>query len=167
MEKVVPQFNDGGTSGIVPDPQQHQRYVQLKKMLDDSEWASAYDDRKELHQALVGLISAAINNELELDQETLQILALEAEDYEDFRAFREEWIRPARESRAHGTLPREFLVGKPAISRALNGSSGDNTVKRLPLRIRDTRLAAITAQASCRSATSTRACTANIRCATR
>src|SRR5690348_2639954 len=107
MEKVVPQFNDGGTSGIVPHPQQHERYVQLKKMLDDSEWASAYDDRKELHQALVGLISAAINNELELDQETLQILALEAEDYEDFRAFREEWIRG--EDAVPGTSPEAWL----------------------------------------------------------
>jgi hypothetical protein len=107
MEKVVPQFNDDGTSGIVPHPQQHERYVQLKKMLDDSEWASAYDDRKELHQALVGLISAAINNELELDQETLQILALEAEDYEDFRAFREEWIRG--EDAVPGTSPEAWL----------------------------------------------------------
>jgi len=108
MEKVVPQFTEGAEiSGIVPDPQQHERYVQLKKMLDDSEWASAYDDRKELHQALADLISAAINDELELDPETLEVLALEAEDYEDFRTFREEWIRG--EDAVPGTSPEEWL----------------------------------------------------------
>lgn len=108
MEKVVPQFNEGAeTSGTVPNPQQQQRYAQLKAMLDDSDWTSAYDDRKELHQALVGLISAAINNELELNQETLQILALEAEDYEDFRAFREAWIRG--EDAVPGTSPEAWL----------------------------------------------------------
>jgi hypothetical protein len=107
MNKASPEFSDGAQTGIVPDPQQHQRYVQLKRMLDDSDWASAYDDRKELHQALVGLISAAVNDELELDEETLRILALEAEDYEDFRAFREEWIRS--EDAVPGTSPEEWL----------------------------------------------------------
>ena len=58
MDKAAPQVSDGATaSGTVPNPQQHERYVQLKAMLDDSEWASAYDDRKELHQALASLIS--------------------------------------------------------------------------------------------------------------
>lgn len=108
MDKVVSQFSDGAAGiGTVPDPQQHQRYVQLKAMLDDSDWASAYDDRKELHQALAGLISAAVNDELELDEETLRILALEAEDYDDFRAFREDWIR--REDAVPGTSPEEWL----------------------------------------------------------
>ncbi|HEX7129402.1 MAG TPA: hypothetical protein VF217_04945 [Rhodanobacteraceae bacterium] len=107
MNKASPEFSDGAQTGIVPDPQQRQRYVQLKRMLDDSDWASAYDDRKELHQALVGLISAAVNDELELDEETLRILALEAEDYEDFRAFREEWIRS--EDAVPGTSPEEWL----------------------------------------------------------
>jgi hypothetical protein len=108
MNRVVPQFNDSAVApGPVPDPQQHQRYVQLKAMLDDSDWASAYDDRQELHQALVGLISAAVNDELEVDEQTLQVLALEAEDYEDFRAFREEWIR--REDAVPGTSPEEWL----------------------------------------------------------
>jgi len=108
MDKVVPQSSDGTVAfGPVPDPQQHQRYLQLKAMLDDSEWASAYDDRKELHQALAGLISAAVNDEIEVDEETLQVLALEAEDYEDFRAFREEWIRS--EDAVPGTSPEEWL----------------------------------------------------------
>lgn len=108
MDKVVPQSSDGAVaSGPVPDPQQHQRYTQLKAMLDDSEWASAYDDRKELHHALVDLISAAVNDEIEVDEETLQVLALEAEDYEDFRAFREEWI--LREDAVPGTSPEEWL----------------------------------------------------------
>jgi hypothetical protein len=108
MSNAVSQFGDGAVAPrIVPDPQQHQRYVQLKTMLDDSEWASAYDDRKELHQALAGLISAAINDELEADEETLQALALESEDYEDFRAFREEWIRG--EDAVPGTSPEEWL----------------------------------------------------------
>src|SRR5690242_18015457 len=108
MEKVGPQTSDGADiSGIVPNPQQHQRYVQLKAMLDDSDWASAYDDRKELHQALARLISAAANDELELDEQTLQVLTLEAEDYEDFRAFREEWIRS--EDAVPGTSPEEWL----------------------------------------------------------
>lgn len=114
MDKVVPQFSDGTVvSGPVPDPQQHQRYVQLKAMLDDSEWASAYDDRKELHQALAGLISAAVNDELEVDEETLRVLALEAEDYEDFRAFREEWIRG--EDAVPGTSPEEWLRARLRI----------------------------------------------------
>lgn len=108
MNKVPSQSNHGATeSGSVPDPQQHQRYAQLKAMLDDSDWASAYDDRKELHQALVGLISAAVNDQLELDDETLRVLALEAEDYDDFRAFREEWIRG--EDAVPGTSPEEWL----------------------------------------------------------
>src|SRR5690242_3881107 len=108
MDKAAPQVSDGATaSGTVPNPQQHERYVQLKAMLDDSEWASAYDDRKELHQALASLISAAINDELELDPETLEVLALEAEDYEDFRIFREEWIR--RDDAVPGTSPEEWL----------------------------------------------------------
>lgn len=108
MNNAASQFGDGADAPrIVPDPQQHQRYVLLKTMLDDSEWASAYDDRKELHQALAGLISAAINDELEVDEETLQVLALEAEDYEDFRAFREEWIRG--EDAVPGTSPEEWL----------------------------------------------------------
>lgn len=108
MNYAVPNSGDRAAPiGTVPNPQQHQRYVQLKAMLDDSEWASAYDDRKEFHQALVGLISAANNNELELDQETLRILALEAEDYEDFRAFREEWIR--RDDAVPGTSPEAWL----------------------------------------------------------
>ena len=114
MDKVVPQFSDGTVvAGPVPDPQQHQRYVQLKAMLDDSEWASAYDDRKELHQALAGLISAAVNDELEVDEETLRVLALEAEDYEDFRAFREEWIRG--EDAVPGTSPEEWLRARLRI----------------------------------------------------
>lgn len=108
MNNVVSQFNDGAiASGTVPDPQQHQRYVQLKAMMDDSEWASAYDDRKELHQALVGLISAAINDELDADEQTLRALALEAEDYEDFRAFREEWIQS--EDAVPGSSPEAWL----------------------------------------------------------
>jgi hypothetical protein len=108
MEKVVPQSRDGADiSSIVPNPEQHQRYVQLKAMLDDSDWASAYDDRKELHHALAGLIRAAVNDELELDEQTLQVLALEAEDYADFRAFREEWIRSA--DAVPGTSPEEWL----------------------------------------------------------
>jgi hypothetical protein len=108
MEKVGPQTSDGAAAfGTVPNPEQHQRYVQLKAMLDDSDWASAYDDRKELHQALARLISAAANDELELDEQTLQVLTLEAEDYEDFRAFREEWIRS--EDAVPGTSPEEWL----------------------------------------------------------
>ncbi|HET6906395.1 MAG TPA: hypothetical protein VFH52_05555 [Rhodanobacteraceae bacterium] len=108
MNNVVPNSGEGADAiGTVPNPQQHQRYVQLKAMLDDSDWASAYDDRKEFHQALVALISAAINNEVELDQQTLQVLALEAEDYEDFRAFREEWIR--RDDVVPGTSPEAWL----------------------------------------------------------
>lgn len=108
MDKVVSQIGDGAAApDIVPNPQQHQRYVQLKTMLDDSEWASAYDDRKELHQALAGFISAAVNDELELDEQTLQVLALEAEDYEDFRAFREEWIRG--DDAVPGTSPEAWL----------------------------------------------------------
>lgn len=108
MDKAATQPSDGATAaGPVPDPQQHQRYVQLKTMLDDSEWASAYDGRKELHQALAELISAAENDELELDEETLRILALEADDYDDFRAFREEWIRS--EEAVPGTSPEEWL----------------------------------------------------------
>lgn len=108
MNDVVHQFSDGAiASATVPDPQQHQRYVQLKAMMDDSDWASAYDDRKELHQALIGLISAAINDQLDVDEQTLRVLALEAEDYEDFRAFREEWIRS--EEAVPGTSPEEWL----------------------------------------------------------
>lgn len=108
MNNVVPNSGEGADAiGTVPNPQRHQRYVQLKAMLDDSDWASAYDDRKEFHQALVALISAAINNEVELDQQTLQVLALEAEDYEDFRAFREEWIR--RDDVVPGTSPEAWL----------------------------------------------------------
>lgn len=108
MDKVVPQISDDAVAiGTVPDPQQHERYIRLKAMLDDSEWASAYDDRKELHQALAGLIGATINDELEVDEETLRTLALEAEDYDDFRTFREEWIRD--ENAVPGTSPEEWL----------------------------------------------------------
>lgn len=108
MNNVVPNSGEGADAiGTVPNPQQHQRYVQLKAMLDDSDWASAYDDRKEFHQALVALISAAINNELDVDEQTLRVLALEAEDYEDFRAFREEWIRS--EEAVPGTSPEAWL----------------------------------------------------------
>lgn len=108
MNNVVPQLNDGAiASGTVPDPQQHQRYVQLKAMLDDGEWAGAYEDRAELRRALSDLIRAASNDALDLDEQTLQVLALEAEDYEDFRAFREEWIRS--EDAIPGTAPRAWL----------------------------------------------------------
>jgi len=108
MNNDVPQSTDGAAvSGTVPDPQQRQRYIQLKAMLDDSEWASAYDDRQELHQALAGLINAAINDQLELDEATLQVLALEAEDYEDFRTFREAWI--CSDEAVPGTSPEAWL----------------------------------------------------------
>ncbi|HXS73326.1 MAG TPA: hypothetical protein VN725_04725 [Rhodanobacteraceae bacterium] len=96
-----------GTAHPVPDPRQHQRYVQLKTMLDDRDWHSAYDDRRELRQALADLIDGAINEEPELDEQTLQVLALEAEDYEDFRAFRDEWIRG--EDAVPGTAPEQWL----------------------------------------------------------
>ena len=114
-----------GAADTLSDPQQIQRLAQLKAMLDDCDWSSAYGERADLRQALADLIAGAANDAHELDERTLRTLAIEAEDYQDFRAFREEWIR--NEDAVPGTSPRAWLharlrecdeAGRENLSRA-------------------------------------------------
>lgn len=74
------------------DEQQYRRLLQFQAMLEDRDWAASYDEaeRVRLRAALNRLTRSADASVPELDAHTLDILDLEAEDYADYRAFRDE-----------------------------------------------------------------------------